>query len=55
MICVGESTVNEATAVPKRTEVTPVKLAPVMTTGLPPPREPVIVPRAVIEGDSTNE
>jgi hypothetical protein len=45
VICVAESTVNEAVSTsPKRTELAPVKSVPVITTVVPPAVPPVEVP-----------
>jgi hypothetical protein len=54
VISVSETTVNEPTAVvPKWTDVAPVKVAPVMVTGVPPAVGPEVGEIAVITGSAT--
>ena len=50
VICVGESRVNAAATEPKATAVAPRKNWPVMTTLVPPPVLPEVVPRLATSG-----
>ena len=54
VICVAESTVNEVAAVPPNfTAVAPVKLLPVMVTGMPPAAGPLFGEIEVTVGAAT--